>query len=820
MEHRTFLSLAVALVFATAWPSAGSARSWQVDDLFHLEDVGQVEFNPTGRYLLVERQRPRAEMTRFDMDHWGEIARGAPMVFDLSTGGPPHPLLSVEPSAGYALGSISPDGQQVVVYRLRDHSFELGVAQIATGRADWLGVTPELGRLGRAVEWLSPTRLIAVVRPDRSLPLNLRMGFEAPQILSDLSRKQAEGREPSVIVVGSGRYRDLRPQASPDQLIEVDLLNHAEHSLASGEFLDLAVSHDRRFVALLTNGADIQYPDTQALKVGTPAFRRSLTLVDLRSGRVSQPAPGFDLLTHLLAWAPASDRLLVYGRKGPGAWADGRLLLVDALQDAVEPRAGIEPDVLLDISEAPVVEADWDGEDPLIFGHAAGQAGGRSDWFRLKGSSPQNLTSALTATPHLLAIGTHGLVYSSGDSFWRIDRGGRATKLPSPPEAEPLTLLSPDRGVRFLFNDRPRRDWIWIRNPQSGGQAVLRLGDALSAPLQIAGADRIVAADQSGARIVTVARDAHGVLTLGLHSVVGTVRPLLRLNTALEDIEPAGVHPIHHLSGVGSSVTSWLYLPPNLKPGEHPPLLVWAYPGEDNPSPPSAETPGMSAISDSLANAQILTAQGYAVLYASTPDRPDLADPADGFEPDILRAVDAAGATGLVDTARLAFWGHSYGGYAALELATRTSRFRAIIASAAISDMASVTSVFAPFVRFRPSDGLWIDSGAGWLEDGQAQLHTQAWKNPERYVRDSPVFSAGAITTPLLLISGGMDTVPMQQREEMFSDLYRQDKDVVLASYFGEGHMIYSPANLKDLYARVFKFLNDNLGSPRQAAAS
>ncbi len=803
-----------------AWTSAGEARPWKVDDLFHLEDVGQVEFDPAGRYLLVERQRPRAEMTRFDMDDWGEIARGAPLVFDLLTGGPPRPLLLVEAGAGYAIGSPSPDGRRVVVYRLRDHDFELGVAEIATGRTVWLGVTPEIGRLGRDVEWLSSDRLTAVVRPDRSLPLNLRMGFEATQVLSSLSRKQAEGHEPSVIAVGSGRYRDLRPHAQPDRLVALDLSTGASQTLATGDFVDLAVSHDRRFVALLTNGADIQYPDTQTLKVGTPAFRRSLTMVDLQSGRVSQPAADYDLLTHLLAWAPSSDRLLVYGRTGDSAWEDGRLLVVDALHDAIDPRTGVIPDVLTDMSEMPVVEADWDGEVPLIFGHAVGQAGARSDWFRLDVSGPCNLTKVLPAKPHLLAIGPHELAFRSGAGFWRVDRRGRATMLPSPPGSEPLTLLSPDEGVRFLYNDRPRRDWIWVREQGTIEHAIRRLGLEHSATLEIADADHVVAEDEVGDQIATVTRDAHGVLTLGLHGAAGMVRPLLRLNTGLDDIEPAAVRAVHHLSGSGRLVTSWLYLPPKLSSKDRPPLLVWAYPGEDNATPPEAEAPGMSAISNSLANAQILTANGYAVLYASTPDRPDLADPADGFEPDILRAVDAAGASGLVDTTRMAFWGHSYGGYAALELATRSSRFGAIIASSSVSDLATV-SEFTPFIRLHPADGLWIDARSGWLEDGQAQLHTQPWSNPERYVRDSPLYSAGSIKTPVLLIDGGMDPVVAPgQGENMFASLYRQDKSAILLTYFGEGHMIYSPANLNDLYARVLKFLDDSLRSTRRAEAS
>ena len=804
---------AFACLIGLALTSRAAARPWTVDDLFHLEDIGQAEFDPSGRYLMVERLRPRAELTAFDMGNDGEIARRRPVVFDLAAGGAPHPLLPVEPGAGYALGAISPDGRQVVVYRLRDHIYTLGVVEIATGKARWLNATPESGVWGRTVEWVSSTRLVAVVRPDNSLPLAFRQGLEAPQILSALSRKQAQGRQASVIAVGSGQYKALRPHAAPDRLVAFDLQSQTHRVLATGDFFDLAISADQRFVALLSNGADIQYPDAQTMHVGAPAFRRSLTVVDLHSGQVREPVSGYDVLSHLLAWAPNSDRLLVYGRKGDAAWADGNVLQVDAVRGTVEAISSVVASILDDTGGIPVAEADWDGDSPLLYGHARGKPADRPDWFRLTPAGPKDLTAALPASPRLLTIGSHGLIFGAKDQFWQSSGAGQLTELKVPPRAEVLTLHAPDEGARFGFNNRPRRDWILIRTGEGERQVIQRIGPGPAAPIGLGDAEHARATDATGDRIVAVERDARGVLTLELLGRLHPLAPRLRLNTDLAEIDPAVVKAVPHLSGDGRPIRSWLYLPPRRPPGGKPPLLVWAYPGEAFDRPPEAFGPGLSDAPHALANPQVLAGHGYAVLVVSLPPRPDLADPADGFEPDIVRAVDAAGETGLVDTARLALWGHSYGGYAALEVATRTSRFKAIIASAAASDLATVESVFSAYIRYQPADGLWIDTRAGWLEDGQAQLHTQAWVNPELYVRRSPVFSAGAVKSPLLLITGGMDpaTAP-EQSEEMFSALYRQRKTAILAAYVGEQHLIYSPANLRDVYARVFRFLDENLG--------
>ena len=809
------LPVALAFMLSIVGGSSVNARPWRVTDLFHLQDVGQTELTSDGRYLLVERLRPRAEMTRFDMDNQGEIARSEPLVFDLASDAPPHLLLPTERGCGYALGALSPDGRRVVVYRLQGHDYTLGVVELGSGRAQWFDVTPELGRWGQTVAWLSPSRLAAVIRPDRTPPLEARMAYEAPNILSKLSQEQAEGRRPSVSVVGSGRYVELRPHAAPDQLVTLDLGTRSVRLLASGGFFDMSVSKDQRFVALLSNDADVQYPDTQLMDVGTPTSRRSLSVVDLDTGRLSRPAAGFDLLGHLLAWAPTADRLLVYGRQASEAWGAGHLLVIDAAREVAEVRSGVAATIVDDVGGIPVVQADWIGNDPLLYGKPAGQAAGRSDWFKLTGSRAENMTAVLPDSAHLLAIGARGLLLHAGDGFWRIDAMGGATRLPAPKPAAPMTLLSPDEGARFAFNERPRRDWIWIRTEDGNDASVRRLGDPAAPPVHIALGNNVKAAEGVGDQVVELGRDAHGVETLLLERPEAAPRRLLHLNSDLDALDPAVLRPVTHLVGDGSKVTSWLYLPPGLKGGVRPPLVVWAYPGAAYTQMPDSEIPGDSSVPSALGNAQILAGGGYAVLVASLPFRTDLADPVVGFEPDILRAVDAAEATGLVDTSRLALWGHSYGGYAALEVASRSSRFRAIIASAAVTDMASVNSVFSPFIRMNPADGLWIDSRAGWLEEGQARLQTQAWVDPLRYVNDSPVFSAGTITAPILMISGGMDTVPPEQREEMFSDLYRQGKSAMLVTYFGEGHLIYSPANLQDMYARIFKFLEDSLGPTR-----
>ena len=81
------------------------------------------------------------------------------------------------------------------------------------------------------------------------------------------------------------------------------------------------------------------------------------------------------------------------------------------------------------------------------------------------------------------------------------------------------------------------------------------------------------------------------------------------------------------------------------------------------------------------------------------------------------------------------------------------------------------------------------------------------WKDPDRYIRNSPLTYASKVTTPLLIVQGDMDYVPIQQGEEFFSALYRQNKPASFVRYWGEGHILESPANITDLWTRLFAWL-------------
>lgn len=55
-----------------------------------------------------------------------------------------------------------------------------------------------------------------------------------------------------------------------------------------------------------------------------------------------------------------------------------------------------------------------------------------------------------------------------------------------------------------------------------------------------------------------------------------------------------------------------------------------------------------------------------------------------------------------------------------------------------------------------------------------------------------------------MIVQGDMDYVPIQQGEEFFQGLYRLGKRADFVRYWGEGHVLCSPANIRDMWQRIF----------------
>lgn len=152
----------------------------------------------------------------------------------------------------------------------------------------------------------------------------------------------------------------------------------------------------------------------------------------------------------------------------------------------------------------------------------------------------------------------------------------------------------------------------------------------------------------------------------------------------------------------------------------------------------------------------------------------------------------------FIDKDRIGLNGHSWGGYQTAYLITRTDIFRAAVSGAPVANM---TSAYG---------GIRWETGKSRMfqyEHTQSRIGGTIWEKPLDYIRNSPVFYAPHVKTPVLLLHNDSDgSVPWEQGIEMFMALRRLGKPAWLLNYKGEGHKIGKWDNRMDYSRRVMSF--------------
>jgi dipeptidyl aminopeptidase/acylaminoacyl peptidase len=776
---RSLVQVAALVLAAASAPAC--ARPYSVNDLLAAETFGQIGFTQDGSALIFERQVGFDEGGPFEYDAYPPLRRSRIYVADPRSSAPPRQLLSVDPGEGHTAGPLSPSGRAMVVLRLKGRDWEAGVVQLSSREVRWLGLIPELAQLGRTIAWRGDEQLVIAVRND--IPLRLRAGWQARETLQAFWSATAQGKGAISQVSGASAYAgDTHPNG---RLVLVDVATGGVRTLAKGDFYDVEVSPDGTALAAMENLEPLPM-DMLPRQVAAPNRRRNLLLVDLTSGARSSPCADCDLAPHLMAWSPNAQEVLVYGRRFGQGWSHADLLRLSSRGARSVATGGLKLSLGYTTEGHLIPRAGWLQGEPIALLQATNE--GRADWYRLT-SRPTNLTAAVPGpAPKLIANdGEKAFAFASG-SVWQITPKGAQRY------AQSLSVLP---QARFSASSRERLNAppavAWFRALEHG-QVLARSTAGQRAPLSA------MAHTQAQA----LAPESHAVVAMnnahGLELVVNGVKRM-ELNPSFASIDFARRLEVAARGPDGERLVHHLLLPPER--GQAPlPLIVVPYPGILSAGPP----PPSGGVGRFPANPELMAAAGYAVLIPALPRR-EGSEPGENLAAEILAAVDqtAAQVSGL-DVADPILWGHSFGGYAVLMAASQSGRFGAVIAAAAPTDLASARGVFDPHGEVRPGDGLSAYM-VGWTESGQAGLRASPWDAPELYVRNSPVFQAGTINTPVLLIHGDTDFVRLGQAHEMFSALARQGKDVTLLTAYGEGHVVASPGNVREVYQRVFEWL-------------
>ena len=227
-------------------------------------------------------------------------------------------------------------------------------------------------------------------------------------------------------------------------------------------------------------------------------------------------------------------------------------------------------------------------------------------------------------------------------------------------------------------------------------------------------------------------------------------------------------------SSDGLDVEGLLLKPVGYEPGRRYPLLVVAHGGPTGAHMDSYRV----GYGD---GGQHWAGQGWAVLYPNprgstnygeTFMRANLADWGGGDYRDIMSGVDAVIAMGVANPEKLAIQGWSYGGYMTCWTVTQTSRFKAAMIGAGLTNLVSM---------YGTND---IPNYLSTFFEGALSPETV-----HLYRERSGLTHVERVTTPTLILHGGSDErVPVGQPMEFYRALKDRGVATELVFYPREGH--------------------------------
>jgi dipeptidyl aminopeptidase/acylaminoacyl peptidase len=272
-----------------------------------------------------------------------------------------------------------------------------------------------------------------------------------------------------------------------------------------------------------------------------------------------------------------------------------------------------------------------------------------------------------------------------------------------------------------------------------------------------------------------------------------TFRKLTDTNPQIAELALGEPEVVTWTSTNGAEVEGVLLKPVGYRPGTKYPTLVVAHGG------PSGAYLNNNRLGG-LEGGQVWAGKGWAVFYPNPRGstnygekflQANINDWGGGDYHDIMSGVDALVARGIADPDRLAHIGWSYGGYMTAWVITQTTRFKAAMVGAGLTNMWSmygtndIPSVLIAYFGGIPSE-----------------------KTLPLYMARSAMTHVDKVTTPTLILHGANDErVPVGQAQELYRGLKDRGKATELVFYPREGHGFTEYYHQLDRMNRIYEWV-------------
>ncbi len=826
-------ALLIPALAAGVFEPAYGGRPFTVDDILKMEDVGRAIVTADGRSLVYEWMAPyeiapnRELHTDFDGDR---SILSKLYTLELHRPAQSRPLFEQDARGGYWLGAPSPDGARLAIYSLIAGELKAGVYDFSTQNLMTFEFTPNYSRFVQKPLWISNDELVYAVEPPEHEPEIMGI-YGLTLRLNELWQKSFGGLEPSTTVIRStpdGVHDADRFEGG--SLVRVNIRTGAVVELTQGYFHNLRLAPGKRHLAALKDGGLIQPETDRPDNGGVGPVRRLIILDPLVSSKEFVPCPNCDVVPGTLRWSADGRGLAFLAYKVGERTKNAELFeYVPADQSTKKIRTGAFR-FACGLLSAQQVRAVRIGRSMAVFGRLEAEMDekeaktapqlssprcdreGRHDWFLLnEPRDPINLTSAFgNVSGDLVGLAENALFVLADGEVWRLDERGHRRNFTQAVEGSLTTwgigLEAATRSNEAAYTG----DVVPITRTilQSDSQIIVL--DLITERTEIIDkpardAQLLAVADAADTGIFR--RNSQAGSEISLMRRRGKSQSILAINQYLSEIAEARQAQISYEMPGGGKLSSCLLLPPNYRPDTRYPMIVHAYP-DQNGSCYLWELWKFNTF-----NLQLFAAQDYIVMFPATPRT--LIRTSDGptaaITAVVLAAVDQAIQAGYADPHRIGVLGVSQGYHSALQLIAETDRFKAAVAMHGVSNFSSQYGTYTLTGHLMEHKQSLGNFARYENEVSDYWLGAKPWEDPQRYIRNSPLFNAHKMSTPLLIMHSDFDLFPLGQSEEIFSAMYRLRREATFVTYWGEGHGNLSPANVRDMWSRIFRWYNERL---------
>ena len=496
-------------------------------------------------------------------------------------------------------------------------------------------------------------------------------------------------------------------------------------------------------------------------------------VVDVASGSFSQVTPA-TLHVYEFGWSPDSKHLVFVAANPPGEnnWWVAQLYTEEIVQrmeftganPPIKDVVGAQPKSILDTTKVSgplhglqIAVPRWspDGSQIAFIGGIMsdqGSTGGDIYLVPSTGGEPRDVTPGRAASvafigwigPQVIGIAEH----VGGSSH--------------------LTALDLSTG-----KDLPQVDTTFPESVGAGGLAM--------------------SVSVSNERAITLIRSSFEKAPEVWAGPLGAMKQITHLNDGLKPVW--GKTENIEWTSDGSKVQGWLLYPANYDPSKKYPLLVSVHGG-----PSSAVTPRWPGVGY---GGVPFSALGYFVFMPNPRGsygqgekftQANIKDFGYGDLRDILAGMDVLEKRFPIDKDREGLTGWSYGGFMTMFGVTQTTRFRAAVAGAGISDWKSYYG--------ENSIDQWMVPFFG----------KTVYEDAEVYAKSSAIDYIKNVKTPTLVVVGDRDgECPAPQSFEFWHALRAEGVKTQLVVYPNEGHAFRAPEHRRDVLERALNWFETEM---------